>query len=384
MLRMVRSCHNFFCGVIAQRVSGTRARTPRRRGRRLWACGVAASRNSHSLCAAAGIVALLCSVIVAASGVAARAEPAILKLSFFGPSTEVNYDRLIKPWVAAVNADPAGAVRIETFPEGALGKALPAQPQMVLDGVVDIAFVNPSLAPGRFPDDQVLELPGLFRSLDDAVKVYQSLISADALRGYGDYIVFGSMMNPNYHLFGRKPMRSLGDLRGMKVRIVGPMIGQTVKELGMVPILMPPTEIVEALGRGTIDAATAVPAGVIDFGIDRVATNDYLVPLGYGPLALLMNRKKFESLPAPAQDVLRRYGIDYVNALYLKNLGAYNAELVMRFKADSRRTVTAPSAADTEILAKRFEQITAAWIARSGHNAELLAKTQSILASLRK
>jgi TRAP-type transport system periplasmic protein len=328
--------------------------------------------------------AVLCSLIVAAFNIAARAEPATLKLSFFGPSTEVNYDRLIKPWVAAVNADPAGAVRIEAYPDGALGKALPAQPQMVLDGVVDIAFVNPSLVPGRFPDDQVLELPGLFRSVEEAVKVYQSLVGADVLRGYGDYIVIGSMMNPSYHLVGRKPMRSLSDLKGMKVRIVGPMIGQTVRELAMVPILMPPTEIVEALGRGTIDAATVVPAAVIDFGIDRVATNDYLVPLGYGPLTLLMNRKKFESLPAPAQRVLKEYGIDYVNALYLKNLGAYNDELTARFKADPRRTVTTPSAADTAILDKRFVEITAAWTAKNGRNAELLAKAQSILADLRK
>ena len=49
-------------------------------------------------------------------------------------------------------------MRIEAYPNGALGKALPAQPQMILDGVADIAFVNPALVPGRFPDDQVFEL----------------------------------------------------------------------------------------------------------------------------------------------------------------------------------------------------------------------------------
>ena len=49
------------------------------------------------------VLAVLCTLIVAAFSIAAQAEPATLKLSFFGPSTEVNYDRLIKPWVAAVN-----------------------------------------------------------------------------------------------------------------------------------------------------------------------------------------------------------------------------------------------------------------------------------------
>jgi TRAP-type C4-dicarboxylate transport system substrate-binding protein len=80
----------------------------------------------------------------------AGAEPVILKLSFFASETEVNYARAIKPWVDAVNADPSGAVKIEAYPNGALGKALPAQPQLILDGVADIAFVNPSLGPGRF------------------------------------------------------------------------------------------------------------------------------------------------------------------------------------------------------------------------------------------
>ena len=330
--------------------------------------------------------------IVAAIGLAigvfyavpAQAQTPTLKLSFFGPSAEVNYDRLIKPWVEAVNADAKGALKIEAYPDGALGKALPAQPQMVLDGVVDIAFVNPSLVPGRFPDDQVLELPGLFRSLDEGVKVYQSLLAANALRGYGDYVVIGSMMNPAYHIFSRKPLKTLNELKGTKVRIVGPMIGQTVKELGMVPVLMPPTEIVEAMGRGTVDATVAVPAAVIDFGIDRVASNDFLVPLGYGPLAIVMNRKKFEALPADAQAVLKKFGLDWVNALYLKNLGTYNNELIARFKADSKRTVVTPSGSEMEALNKSYERVTAEWAAKSPANTELLAKTRAILAQIRK
>ena len=216
----------------------------------------------------------------------AGAEPVILKLSFFASETEVNYARAIKPWVDAVNADPSGAVKIEAYPNGALGKALPAQPQLILDGVADIAFVNPSLGPGRFPDDQVFELPGLLQNLTEGVKLYEELLKANLLRGYSDYYVVGAFMNPQYMVFVRRPVKSLADLKGMKVRINGAVIGQTVKELGMVPVLMPPNEVVEAMGRGTIDATTTVPAAIVDFGIDRVTSHDYLLPLGAGPLAV--------------------------------------------------------------------------------------------------
>ena len=128
----------------------------------------------------------------------AGADPVTLKLSFFASETEVNYARAIKPWIDAVNADPSGAVKIEAYPNGALGKALPAQPQLLLDGVADIAFVNPSLGPGRFPDDQVFELPGLLQNLKEGVKLYEELVKANLLRGYSDYYVVGAFMNPQY------------------------------------------------------------------------------------------------------------------------------------------------------------------------------------------
>src|SRR5712672_1570777 len=122
----------------------------------------------------------------------AGAEPVTLKLSFFASDTEVNYAKVIKPWLDAVNADPSGAVKIEAYPNGALGKALPAQPQMILDGVADIAFVNPALVPGRFPDDQVFELPGLVGNMKEGVQLYQALLKSNSLRGYSDYVVVGS------------------------------------------------------------------------------------------------------------------------------------------------------------------------------------------------
>lgn len=313
----------------------------------------------------------------------AQAQPVTLKLSFFASDTEVNYAKAIKPWVDAVNADPSNAVKIEAYPNGALGKSLPAQPQMVLDGVADIAFVNPALVPGRFPDDQVFELPGLVNNMDEGVKLYQALLKSNSLRGYSDYVVVGSFMNANAHVFSRKPIKSVADLKGMKVRISGAVIGQTVKELGVVPVLMPPNEVVEAMGRGTIDATTTVPAAVVDFGIDRVTSHDYLIQLGTNPFAVLMNRKKFESLPKAAQDVIAKYSPGQLNDIYVKNLSAFNNTTIEQFRADKKRTVTSPSEADLKIIKPVAEKVTADWAAKDPQNAKLLAKAREILAQIR-
>lgn len=323
----------------------------------------------------AGIAALL--------PLPALAQPVTLKLSFFAPDTEVNYAKAIKPWVDAVNADPSNAVKIEAFPNGALGKSLPAQPQMVLDGVADIAFVNPALVPGRFPDDQVFEVPGLVTNMKEGVQLYQALLKAGALRGYADYHVIGSWMNANAHVFSRKPIKAVGDLKGLKVRISGAVIGQTVKELGVVPVLMPPNEVVEAMGRGTVDALTTVPAAVVDFGIDRVTSYDYLIQLGTNPFAVLMNRKKFDSLPKAAQDVIVKYSGDFINDIYVKNLSAFNASVIDQFRADKKRTVVAPSEADLKAIKTASEKVTADWMAKDPNNPKLLVKAQELLAQIR-
>lgn len=313
----------------------------------------------------------------------AMAEPAVVKLSFFASDTEVNYAKAIKLWVDEVNADPSGAVKIEAYPNGALGKALPAQPQMILDGVADIAFVNPALVPGRFPDDQVFELPGLVGNIKEGVALYQELLKSNSLRGYNDYVVLGSFMNANAHVFSRKPIKSVSDLKGLKVRISGAVIGQTVKELGVVPVLMPPNEVVEAMGRGTVDALTTVPAAVVDFGIDRVTSHDYLIQLGTNSFAVLMNRKKFDSLPKAAQDALLKYAPGRLNDIYVKNLSAYNDEVIAQFRADKKRTVVVPSEADLKVIKAASEKVTADWAAKDAHNVQLLAKARDLLAQIR-
>jgi TRAP-type C4-dicarboxylate transport system substrate-binding protein len=326
---------------------------------------------------------LVLAAVAALVPLLATAEPVVLKLSFFGPDTEVNYAKAIKPWADAVNADASGALKIEVYPNGALGKSLPAQPQMILDGVADIAFVNPALVPGRFPDDQVFELPGLIANMKEGVQLYQELLKSDSLRGYTDYYVVGSFMNANAHVFSRRPIGSVNDLKGMKVRISGAVIGQTVKELGVVPVLMPPNEVVEAMGRGTIDATTTVPAALVDFGIDRVTSHDYLIQLGAGPFAVLMNRAKFDSLPRAAQDVIAKYSPGWINDVYVKNLSAYNDSVIEQFRADKKRTVVTPSEADLSVIGPVSEKVTADWAAKDPHNAQLLVKARELLARIR-
>ena len=129
-----------------------------------------------------------------------------LKLSFFTSEKGDTYRYGVKPFVDAVNAEGKGLVTIKVYPDGALGKSLAEQPSMVLEGVADIAWIVPGQTPYRFPDNQLLELPGLFHDVREGTLVYTRLIADNALRGYQDYVVIGAYTSAPSVIHSRKPI----------------------------------------------------------------------------------------------------------------------------------------------------------------------------------
>src|SRR5215831_8184371 len=89
-------------------------------------------------------------VLLAALATGASAEPIRLKLSFFTSDRELAFQAGVKPFIDAVNEEGAGLLVIEVFTRGVFGK-LAQQPDLVLQGTVDIAFVTPGLSPNMFP-----------------------------------------------------------------------------------------------------------------------------------------------------------------------------------------------------------------------------------------
>jgi TRAP-type C4-dicarboxylate transport system substrate-binding protein len=318
---------------------------------------------------------VLLAALVAFSSAALAQQPVKLKMATFSPDTERLYNTVKKPWVEAVNKASGGAIEIELFPNGALGRAPQQQAQMVIDGVTDIGFIVPAFTPGRFPNTEVMELPGLFQDLAEGTRVYTHLVQNGVLKDYGDYVPLAMWSTPPFSLHSNYPINTIADLKGRKVRGGGVIQLESVKALGAVPVGMPPTEVPEALSRRTIDASTSQPAVLFDFGLDRVTTHHYFVRLGVVALAIVMNKQKFESLPKAGQDAIRKYDMDYINKLYIDSMLAYDKQLVQRLRDDPKRKVVFPSAADQKAADAAFEPIIKAWAAKSPQNAEVYKAT---------
>ena len=98
----------------------------------------------------------------------------------------------------------------------------------------------------------------------------------------------------------RKEIKSLNDLKGLKMRIAG-LGGIVMSKLGVVPQQIPTADIFPSLEKGTIDAAEWIgPYDDEKLGLHRVAKNYYTPGWweGSASITTMVNAKAYEALPA--------------------------------------------------------------------------------------
>jgi len=111
------------------------------------------------------------------------------------------------------------------------------------------------------------------------------------------YPLIGGTTGPQMGGWFKKEIKSLSDLKGLKMRIPG-LGGEVMKKLGVNPILLPAGEIYTSLERGTIDATEWVgPALDTMMGFSKAA--DYYYTGWHEPgsiLEITFNKARWEKL----------------------------------------------------------------------------------------
>jgi TRAP-type transport system periplasmic protein len=274
-------------------------------------------------------------------------------------------------------------VVFDLFPNGALGRNPGQQPQMVLDGVADVAWVVPSYSPGRFPDTEVLELPGLFKNLRESSLVATRLNQRKVLSDYGDFYVIGMGGTAPYSIHTNFPVSSIADLKGKTIRASSKNESAALRAFGAVPIGMPVTEIPEAISRGTISGTTSHLSPFFDFGLDRVTNNHFFIGLGVVPLAVLMNKKKFDALPQSARTVIERNADDALTNTWIESVTSYNGANLEKLKSNPKNKLVFPSQAQRDEAQKLLAPVRDEWVAASERHKELKAALDTELAAVR-
>ena len=132
----------------------------------------------------------------------------------------------------------------------------------------------------------------------------------------------------------RKEIKSVDDLKGLKMRIPG-FAGEIMAELGVAVTNLPPGELYTALERGTIDALEWVGPGMdIKMGFHKVAP--YYYAGWHEPGAetqFLVNKKAFDKLPKDLQVIVEVAMKAVAKDMYAENYTA-SSEAWEKMKTD--------------------------------------------------
>jgi TRAP-type C4-dicarboxylate transport system substrate-binding protein len=197
-----------------------------------------------------------------------------------------------------------GQVEITYHPGGTL-----LSPVKMYDGVVtgitDMGFSHTSYTRGRFPVMEAFDLPQGFSSGWIATGVSTDFFNKYRPAEWNEtHVLYVTNPGPLILECVNKPVRSLEDIKGFKVRAVGVM-SEVIKALGAVPIPLEMPDCYDALRRNVIDGIT-VDLSTLKYWkfaeVVKFVTADWQLGSGY-TFYFVINKDKWNGLPPDIQKI---------------------------------------------------------------------------------
>lgn len=298
----------------------------------------------------------------------AFAQDVTLKVHHFWPPHAMPPTKILAPWCERIAADSGGRIKCQVFPAMQLGGTPSQLIDQAKDGVVDIAFTLPGYTAGRFPVMEVFELPFLTRSAQAAAQAAWEFYGKYGSKEFSGLKPLMFSLHDEGYLHTRdKPVRTLADLKGMKLRAPTRMTNKLLAALGATPVAMPLPAVPEAVSKGVIDGFLlpweVIPSVKLHEMVKYHTETDAKHPALYSAtFVLAMNQARYDGLPADLKAVIDKHSGAGLSAQAGKTWD--ESQAVGRQPAVDRHNsfYTLPSA-ETELWVKASAPLYDEWVA---------------------
>lgn len=279
------------------------------------------------------------------------AATALFASGFAASARELTYDNHLPPqhpvnrametYFAAVKEATGGELDFQMYVGGALGGGN-ALLSILRDGLSDAGMLNPVYEPKQLQVESLLselmvaDPRVLVGAMNEMVDLHcpactEELAAVNA-------VPIMSFAVPSFQLLCNKPMHSMEDAEGTRVRAVG-SLSLIAKTFNMVPVNLTSDEVYEGLQRGQIDCAAAPFDWLETNNLKEVADNLVETPLGAigGLLHLAVNKSVWDGMT----DEQRQAMIDRTAETL--------AEITFNYNAGSEKALAAAKAEGAEV-----------------------------------
>jgi len=276
-----------------------------------------------------------------------------------------------------LEAATSGRLSIQMFPAMQLG----GEKEMIEQAQVGaLQFARISVGPvGTIVDElNVFNMPFVFRDVAHMRKVIDGPIGEDLMEKISS--------NAQTRLIGlawmdagarsvynvKRPVRSVDDLKGLKVRMMGnPIFVDTMNALGGNGIAMGMDQVYNALQTGVVDGAENNPPSYDSFGHFQLAKYYSLTEHLIIPEILVFSRRSWDAMSKADQDLVKKFSKE--------------AQLEQRKLWDEREAVSMKKIKDSGIEVITFankkpfqDAVKPVWDKYGGKYAELVKKIQAV------
>ena len=280
--------------------------------------------------------------------VPAPAQQKAIELTFnhLIPPKHLRNTRVFEPWGKMIEERTGGKVKIKNFYSSTLS---PVQESFdaTASGVCDMAEAYTFGNPGRFLLTEFLALPQMgFSTAESCAKALWHIYKTfpEVQKEYKGVKVLWLHTTPNMKLnTKKKQVKTLEDLKGMKIGVSGQLGVKVGKALGLSPVTIPTPDLYEAGDKGVIDGFVRPAELLVSRKLAEVAKYVTDVDLGHDLFFVIMNQKKWDSLPPDVQKVFTELTGDWAVDFTGKEWDKFEADATKEVKGKGIEFYTPPA-----------------------------------------
>ena len=296
-----------------------------------------------------------------------QAPQVTLKMHHFLPPVSNGHAKLLAPWAKKVETESGGRIKIDIFPSMQLGGTPPQLYDQARDGVADIVWTLPGSTPGRFPTAEAFELPFVAAKLAvPNAKAMQEFYETHARKEFSEVHPITVWAHDGGLIHAHKQIKTMDDLKGLKLRSPTRLAGEALKALGANGIPMPVPQVPEALAQRVIDGCVVPWEVVPALKVQELVKYHTEIPgsptLYTATFVLAMNKPKYEGLPADLKKVIDANSGQVAATMAGKMWDDTGVTIEEQVRKRSGNTISAISAEEAARWRKATESVHENWI----------------------
>jgi C4-dicarboxylate-binding protein DctP len=221
---------------------------------------------------------------------------------------DVTYE-YFKRMKAGIEQRSGGKIKVDIYPSNQLGQ-LPAVVEGVALGTIEAASSANGFWVSLEPRFAVLDAPGMFDTMEQGFKVLNDPEIRARLATWGadkGIELLAPCLYSPLMLLTHKPVRTVADLQGQKIRTQGgaPIQVEPLKKLGVIPVSLPLGEALPAMQNKTIDGMVGAAAPYVAFKYFDIAKPMTYLPSTMFAAPVVANRAWLKSLGPELEKIVR-------------------------------------------------------------------------------